>query len=87
MNALIRLKRVLQSDCNYNKRSDLFLWHSDILKVDNKPFILRDWYVKGVSYVSDIIDNEGHFLNLNSFHETFNVKNKFFKILWNLPGN
>lgn len=79
VNALIRLKRVLQSDCNYNKRSDLFLWHSDILKVDNKPFILRDWYVKGVSYVSDIIDNEGHFLNLNSFHETFNVKTNFLR--------
>ena len=77
--ALIRLKQKLHNDCKFNKRTDIFLWYSDILKVDDKPFILRDWYDKGVRYVSDLVNNEGCLYNFNHFQSIYNVKTNFLR--------
>ena len=77
--AFIRLKRKLQSNCKHNNRTDIFLWYSDILKLDDKPFIMRDWYTKGLRYASDFLDNEGQFLDLEQFQSNYNVKTNYLR--------
>ena len=76
-------KQILQYWCKlvYNRNlspSEIInkpLWINGFIQVDNKPVYFCQWYMKGITYMKDIIDENGSILSKSQIEHKYN-KNK-----------
>jgi hypothetical protein len=64
-----------------NEHQKEILFHNHLIKIDNEPVYFRDWYLKGISHLNDIIDEQGKLYTWESFSNKFNIENQAFKDL------
>ena len=77
--ALIEMKHKIHS-CNVrDKNVDMFLWLNDDIKIDGTPYILNEWYSKGIHRINDLLNENGAFYNLQQFTEKYNIRVNFLR--------
>lgn len=50
------------------------LWNNRTITINRKTLFKQEWYEKKVLYVTDLMDENGHLMQFNSFGEKFNLK-------------
>ena len=66
------------------------LFHNNLIKVNHRPIYYREWHMKGVMHLNDIIDDQGNFYSWEIFSEKFNIENQCFRyqsLLHAIPRN
>jgi len=53
------------------------LWYNKNICLGKKTMYYRHWVKNGVSFVNDLIDDEGNFLSLDEFRRKYNIKTNF----------
>jgi hypothetical protein len=51
-------------------------------QIDNKVMHFSEWTAKNIVYVKDLVRNDGSWLSLQEFSETYSITVNFFRILW-----
>ena len=53
------------------------LWLNNQITIENKPIIWKKWLHKGIKYVNDLLDPQGHLLSLDDFNARYNINCSF----------
>ena len=51
---------------DYHLRSSP-LWYNSLRRVENRPVLYKDWFLKGITKVEHLMDDSGKFLSLATF--------------------
>ena len=57
------------------------LWYNKNITVDKKEIFKKSWHNKGISFIHNLIENDGHFLSHTDISRRYNVKCSFLEIL------
>ena len=49
------------------------VWYNKEILMEKKPFMLRMLYTKGIIHINDLLDDDGHFLELNVLSRKYDV--------------
>ena len=61
--------------------SNQVIWNNRYITIENKPFIWRNWVECGITYVYDILDENGEFLSHTKIRRKFNTRCHFLNML------
>ena len=53
------------------------LWFNDSFKIDHKYVFYANWDARGIRFVNDLLDENGHFLSFEEFKIFLKVKSNF----------
>jgi len=54
------------------------IWYNSHLKIGNKTLFYKTWYDKGVRYIKDIFNEQGHkFMSIEEIKERYNIDTNF----------
>ena len=56
-----------------------YIWFNSNIKIQNKLLYYKPWYEKGITYVKDLLDQNGNFLNYNEFITKYDINVDFLK--------
>ena len=65
------------------------LWFNNNITVDRVCIFWRKWYIKGIKYISDLINTRGEFMKISEINETYNINCTFMdhlRIRQSIPG-
>jgi hypothetical protein len=54
------------------------LWYNKNIKQGRNPLFIKNWYQKGIMYVSDLLNNDNNFLSFEEFTELYDLEPKDF---------
>ena len=57
------------------------IWNNRNILVEGKSIFFREWYEKGVVFLSDLCDENGAWLSFDTFCNTYNVRTNFLRYL------
>ena len=66
------------------------IFHNKYIKINNKSIFFQDWYIKGITHINDILDEQGIFYSWDFFSEKFDIQNQSFRylsLLHSIPKN
>ena len=52
----------------------LVLFNNREILTDGKPLFIQEWFSKGVIFVSDLLDEQGHYFHTKPLRRNINVK-------------
>jgi hypothetical protein len=58
--------------------------------LDNQPVYFRDWHLKGISYLNEIIDEQDKLYTWEEFSNKFKIENqafKYYSLIHPIPKN
>ncbi|CAC5379210.1 unnamed protein product [Mytilus coruscus] len=58
-----------------------FIWFNPFIKVDRTSIFYRSWYMKGIRFINDIVDDKGEFLSHDAINKKYNLNVTFVDIL------
>ena len=58
-----------------------FLWFNPYIIINKKTVFYKHWYIKGIKYINDIVDENGVFLTQEILERTFDLKVNFLEYL------
>jgi len=50
---------------------DTILFNNQATLIDGKPFFYKDWLLKGIYFIQDLLDKDGNFLQFESFRNKY----------------
>ena len=50
------------------------LWHNSLIRIQNKPVLCKDWFVKGIMQVKHLMDESSNFFSLAAFQIKYNLQ-------------
>ena len=53
------------------------LWYNELIKVNSRTVFYKDFFEKGIYYISDLLDENGIFIDFKVFARTFDIKCNF----------
>ena len=60
------------------------IWNNKDIKIDGKPFYLHKWNEKGITFIQDLLDENGQWLPIDQFKIKFNINETNFMQYFNL---
>ena len=66
------------------------LFHNPNIKINDKSVFFYDWFIHGIRYVNDLIDETGNFYSWETFSNKFNIVNQSFRhyaLIHSIPMN
>ncbi len=64
---------------NEIKITDQSLWLNEYIKSDKKYVYFKNWEIKGIHQISDIIDNSGKQLSHEELKTKYNIETNFYR--------
>ena len=58
-----------------------FIWFNPFIKIDQKSIFYRSWFMKGIRFINDIVDDKGDFLSHDAINKKYNLNVTFVDIL------
>ena len=56
------------------------LWYNKNVKVGGKSVFYKKWFIKGVTFIYDLVDSEGRFISLQNIQNTFGLDTNFLEV-------
>ena len=53
------------------------IWHNEKITIGNKTVFYKEWYIKGVRYIQDLVNDDNDFYNYVQFQNAYNIKTDF----------
>ena len=53
------------------------IWYNNNMKIDKKHIYYKNWFMKGIIYINDLIDETGNFKTLDKIKEEFDINCNF----------
>ena len=53
------------------------LFHNNSIQINHKPFFLGDWFLHGIKYINDLINDEGNIYSWEQFSRTYGISHPF----------
>lgn len=50
------------------------LWNNRVITISRKTLFFRNWFEKGIIFITDILDEQGNFLSFTDFKTKFNIQ-------------
>ena len=72
----IHCKHTEDMNCQ-SEHPQFFLWFNNKIKINGKTVFYKPWYLAGVKYVKNLMDDEGVFYNYEQFKEKYNFDVNF----------
>ena len=66
------------------------IFYNKDIKINNKTIFFQEWYIKGITHINDLIDEQGNLYSWELFSEKFNIQNQSFRylsLLHSIPRN
>ena len=57
------------------------LWYNKNVKVDGNPIFWNQWYIKGVFFIKDIIQENGDFMSIDTLYNIYGIHTNFLALL------
>ena len=57
------------------------LFHNQNIQINNKSIFYKEWFLKGVTCINDVIDETGNFYSWEQFSLKYDIKNQAFKYI------
>ena len=57
------------------------IWLNNKITVENKPFLWKEWWEKGIQTIDNLLDSEGNFLSCDDLNTKYGVKCSFIEHL------
>ncbi len=57
------------------------LFHNSLIKINHQSIFYKEWYLSGVLFVNDVIDQNGDFLKWEAFSNKYNIRNQPFRYM------
>ena len=49
------------------------IWNNENILVGNKPLYIKEWNLKGINFIRDILDDSGNFLTIENLSSNYNL--------------
>ena len=72
----------LQNKVTVKNNDDFFscnIWKNKEIKVGNQTLFYREWTIKGIWIVNDLLNEEGHFMKYEEFQNTYHINTNFLR--------
>ena len=71
--------KIIESDQMKNKYNKLHtpIWYNNNIKINNTHIFYKEWYIKGVRYIKDLINDNKQFYKYCEFVNKYNIQTNF----------
>ena len=68
---------------------DPILFSNQEILIEGKPFFYKDWFLKGIYIIQDLLDKDGNFIQFESFRNKHSLTNsnflQYFQVVSSIP--